>query len=871
MGNNTVGTPSAGVTASASKSTSPLRYIPATLASLFVLSVLMGTGAYRYAEPLFYGLFLKQKGEPPVSTGTVLVTSDAGAGAMDAATLARLAAAILERGPAVVALGPSDAADPSALESLETLEGGDPLPPGQLVLSHTFTGFRPWTVSDGPVPSNPPLVSRSLYPLLDGPEPGLRLPLGAEMDVSDTLITRGARENGASQATTGFAYPLNGSGVFSVPAFARLERGVTASLGIEAARRMLGVPSGKIGYVEGVGVLFNASHVLPIDASGEIPLRFHGGGGIPIIPASRFLEGRVSATEVQGKLIFVDPSAPGRPVIRTVAGPRTAVEIQAALASNFLEGHLISAPGWGRVLAVIAGILFAAGIILVLLLDFGAVGSFLLAAILFIAYPVLSLVLFLKSSWWLPPELPPLMVLAAYLPFAATRAMGPARRARPQSIQPRPGSDPSLVSMPPLGRPVPGSQFQTPPQGMPQVQPFSQTPQARPSAPSPAPAGPASIPPHSPQNFQGFGHSAPQTQPPRPRPAAPKERQGAGAMAADAPMPESRFVDPRDPPVLPRDPNITVDMHPAPAPAPRPVHQPQPPAQPQTPHTGIVGDDIERDAKGGLVRVGKYRIVRKMGFGSAGDVFEGFDTHMGRKVAIKTITKNAAAHFDRASERFVLEAKAAGSLNHPCINTIYDFGTIGSVSYMVLEYLDGITLSQWMRGNPVPPRPAAINHWLQQICSALDYAHGAKIIHRDLKPSNLMVVNNGATIKLLDFGIAKMEDVGLTQTGMTVGTPSYMSPEQLSGIKVGPGSDQYGLAVVIYQLFTYKLPYIGSKIPELCNRILKNDIIPITDFNPSLGAPFWDALKKAMAKTPEERYPSCLALYTALEAAFPNP
>ena len=725
MGKYTVGTPSAGVAAAAGKSTSPLRYIPATLASLFVLSVLIGTGAYRYAEPLCYGFFLKQKGAPPASTGTVLVTTDPGAGAMDAATLARLAAAILERGPAVVALGPSDAADHSDLESAAALEGGDPIPPGQLVLSHTFTGFTPWTVSDGPAPSNPPLVSRSLYPLLDGPEPGLGLSLGGGMDVTDTLITRGYREAGSPQATTGFAFPLGGSGVFSVPAFARLERGVTAALGIEAARRVLGVPAGKIGYVEGVGVLFNASHVLPIDARGEIPLRFHGAGGIPAIPASRFLEGRVSATEVQGKLVFVDPSAPGRPIIRTVAGPRTAVEIQAVLASNFLEGHLISAPGWGRALSVIAGILFAAGIILVLLLDFGPMGSFLLAALLFIAYPMLSLILFLKSSWWLPPELPPLMVLAAYLPFAATRALGPARRARPQSIQPRPGSDPSLVSMPPLGRPVPGSQYHTPPLGMPQVQPLNQTPQARHSpaslaTPHSAPT-PASIPPHSPQNFQGFGQSIPNgmqghhgqqaQQPQRPRPAAPKERQGAGAMAADAPVPESRFADPRDPPVIPHDvnANTTVDMQPAPPLAPRPIHA-QPPAQTQAPQTGNGGNDIERDAKGGLVRVGKYRIVRKMGFGAAGDVFEGFDTHMGRKVAIKTITKNAAAHFDRASERFVLEAKAAGSLNHPCINTIYDFGTIRDVSYMVLEYLDGITLSQWMRGNPVPPgrRPSTI-------------------------------------------------------------------------------------------------------------------------------------------------------------------
>ncbi|GEM_PF-2614887 len=873
MGNNTLGSPSVGVTAAARKKASPFRYIPATLASLFVLSVLLGTGAYRYVEPWFYGAFLKTMGEPLASASTVIVSADGGSRTMDAATVARLAAAILERGPAVVALGPSDAPDSSTLESLE---GGDGIPAGPLVLSHTFSGFRPWTVSDNPPQSYPPVLAHSLYPLLDGPEPALSLPLGEAMDLSDTLITRNGRADGDRDATTGFAAPFNGTEtgtrIFSVPAFVRLGRGVVAGLGIESARRALGVPAGKIGYVEGVGVLFNASHVLPIDPSGEIPLRFPGPNGIPRIPASRFLEGRVSAVEVQGKIVFVDPTAPGKASIQTVAGPRTATEIQATLASDFMDGTLISAPGWGRALPVIAGILFAAATIIALLLDFSAIAAFALAALLTVLYPIVCYLLFVKSSCWLPPELPPLMVLAVYLPFAATRAMSPARK-RPQSIQPRPGYDPSLVSMPPLGRPVPGSQFATPPQGLPYVPPAAAAQPVPGPLPSqqttrPAPTGPSSIPP-APQSAPTFSQ-APQTQ--RPRPQAPKERQGAGAMAADAPTPEARFSDPRDPPMLPRDPNApvrdpngAVDLKPISS-SPRPLQQQAP-----MPHTGQVGDDIERDAKGGLVRVGKYRIVRKMGFGSAGDVFEGFDTHMGRKVAIKTITKNAAAHFDRASERFVLEAKAAGSLNHPCINTIYDFGTIRDVSYMVLEFLDGITLSQWMRGNPVPPRPAAISHWLQQICSALDYAHGAKIIHRDLKPSNLMVVNNGATIKLLDFGIAKMEDVGLTQTGMTVGTPSYMSPEQLSGIKVGPASDQYGLAVVIYQLFTYKLPYIGTKIPELCNRILKNDIIPITDANPSLGAPFWEALRKAMAKTPEERYPNCLALCAALESAFPNP
>ncbi|MEO7425652.1 MAG: protein kinase, partial [Fibrobacteria bacterium] len=661
------------------------------------------------------------------------------------------------------------------------------------------------------------------------PEPGLRLQLGRDLDLSDTAIAKPSRWAGGPEPSTGFAWPRRGTGVFSVPAFLRLPRGVVANLGVEAARRELGVAAGKIGYVEGVGVLFNASHVLPIDARGKIPVRFHGPGGIPRIPAARFLEGRVSASEVSGKVVFVDPGLPGLAAIGTVAGPRTATEIQASLAANFLEGTVISEPGWGASLPVVLGTLCILLLALAWFLEFGATATFALAVSLGLAYPLIAIAVFLKASLWLPPELPSLMVAAAYLPFALRRWFAPAppSRGRPQSIQPSAGYDPALISMPSLGRPSPATPAaaSTPKNPMPGIPP---TPR------SPTPAG----------FFPNIPAQPPQpavTEKPR---TAPRERQGGPSSTASA-APSG------EPPLPVSNPNATPDMPPAPA--------------------GAAADDIERDGKGGLVRVGKYRIVRKTGFGSGGDVFEGFDTHMGRKVAIKTITKNAVATFDRASERFVLEAKAAGSLNHPCINTIYDFGSIRDVSYMVLEYLDGITLSQWMRGHPVPPRPLQVAHWLQQVSSALDYAHGHKIIHRDLKPSNLMVVNDGATIKLLDFGIAKMEDVGLTQTGMTVGTPSYMSPEQLSGVKVGPASDQYGLAVVIYQLLTYKLPYIGTKIPELCNRILKNDIVPITDVDPSLGAPFWEALRKAMARTPEERYPNCLALFAALEAAFPNP
>ncbi len=330
-------------------------------------------------------------------------------------------------------------------------------------------------------------------------------------------------------------------------------------------------------------------------------------------------------------------------------------------------------------------------------------------------------------------------------------------------------------------------------------------------------------------------------------------------------------------------PRFPKKIIPLPVSPPAPVSTPLPPTikperprsfqnvslmQAPTPENGKAAEDSEigRDGKGSLVQLGKYKIIRKMASGAGGDVFEGLDTQMGRRVAIKTITKNAMLHFDRAAERFAVEAKAAGSLNHPGINIIYDFGHVKDVSYMVLEYLDGVTLSQWMKTHPIP-EPRKIMPWIEQFASALDYAHSHHIVHRDIKPANLMLVNNDSHVKLLDFGIAKMEDVMLTQTGMTVGTPSYMSPEQLMGSSVGPRSDQYALAVVIYQMLSHKLPYAGSKIPELCNHILKHEIIPLTEANPSIPTTLWQALEKAMTKAIEDRYENCTALYQALKAA----
>jgi hypothetical protein len=840
--------------------------MPATLAASGALAALvLLPQATSWIRPWIYGLYLEAAGPPPPSSLAALVTLDAEEAALASmgldAFVPDLTEAILRHRPAAVAWALPGGGE----EASESLRG----PQGPIVLGAAFERLAR---DDGEALAGEESLARSAYPHLEEAA-GLRLPRGEGLSLPGELPWRSA--TGAFTgplAAAGDAPSLSGR-LYSLPAFARHGRGVVAGLGVEAVRRALGIPAASVNHVEGVGVLFDPAHILPVDGEGRMLLRFHPPSGIPALRASAVLRDEVGPGDLRGKVVIV-AEADAAPV-STVAGWLQPGRLWATAASNLLEKGIVSAPSWGGILSVAMGLSFSAILLAVLFADAGGLITLLLGILLAALYPALSLWLFVKSSWWLPPELPAFMIAGSALPFALARMLSPRRRAAAPPIRPAPAYDPVVAMGGGPMRPAPGAPAAPRPPGSTPARGIPRTPA------SPAAAASAAPQPRTPSSRERQGPAAPDT-PPRapqavpasagapPQPAPRPAQQAAAAPAApaqpampvQAPQPAAPAADPppaaeafRDPPAVP-----------GPA-APRPAVTPMMPVMPH-PHGGTISDDIERDAKGGLVRVGKYRIVRKMGFGSGGDVFEGFDTHMGRKVAIKTITKEASSHFDRAAERFVVEAKAAGSLNHPCINTIYDFGSIRDVSYMVLEYLDGVTLSQWMRQHPVPS-PRDVAHWVRQICSALDYAHSQRVIHRDLKPANLMVVNQGATIKLLDFGIAKLEDVGLTQTGMTVGTPSYMSPEQLTGSKVTAASDQYGLAVVIYQLFTYKLPYQGTKIPELCNRILKNELIPITEANPSLGAPFWEALKKALSKSPEDRYPDCAALCDALEAAHP--
>lgn len=269
--------------------------------------------------------------------------------------------------------------------------------------------------------------------------------------------------------------------------------------------------------------------------------------------------------------------------------------------------------------------------------------------------------------------------------------------------------------------------------------------------------------------------------------------------------------------------------------------------------------------------IGPYRLVEKLGTGGMAEVYKAYQPRLDRYVAIKFIRPEFAAD-EGFRSRFEREAKAIARLSHPNIVHIYDFGEEGNLYYLVMEYIDGGTLKE---------RLAVLNsagetmEWgevcriARQVGEALDYAHQQGIVHRDVKPANVMLTADGRAV-LNDFGIARMVGAtsGLTQTGTTVGTPAYMSPEQIRGEQIGPSSDLYSLGVVLYEMLTGRVPFSADTPLAIMYKQL-NDPIPLPrTLNPALPQATEAVVLRALAKEPADRYPSGQALVRALEQSL---
>jgi len=261
-----------------------------------------------------------------------------------------------------------------------------------------------------------------------------------------------------------------------------------------------------------------------------------------------------------------------------------------------------------------------------------------------------------------------------------------------------------------------------------------------------------------------------------------------------------------------------------------------------------------------LTKAGRYEVLRELGRGSMGVVYEGFDPVINRRIAIKTMLTEGLTgqEFLEYKARFQREAQAAGVLSHPNIVNVFDYGEDGGMLYLVMEYLEGKSLEKLVDEQGQLPIQTIIPMF-NQVCSALDHAHQHEVVHRDIKPANIMILDNGL-VKVTDFGIAKMMSLGMTQAGQILGTPNYMSPEQVKGRQVDGRSDIFSLGIILYDLVTGEMPFGGQNITTVIYRIINVNPIPPRELDATIHPGLSYVICKALAKSPDERYQTCREL-----------
>jgi len=284
------------------------------------------------------------------------------------------------------------------------------------------------------------------------------------------------------------------------------------------------------------------------------------------------------------------------------------------------------------------------------------------------------------------------------------------------------------------------------------------------------------------------------------------------------------------------------------------------PAEPEK-----LSDTDRQAASDGIKNLGRYQVTSVVGKGAMGLVYKAIDPAINRPVALKTIRLDFVddpEEMAELKERLFREAQAAGKLSHPNIVTIYDVGSEGHLQYIAMEFLEGQTLESVFK-KKTKFNYRIISQIITQICNALDYAHDKGIVHRDIKPANIMIMKD-YRIKVMDYGIARIDSSSMTKTGIAMGTPNYISPEQLRGTAVDRRADLFSLGIVMYEMLLGRRPFKGENITSLIYSILNHEPEKPSNVNPQVPLLFDHIIMKALKKNTAERYQKASEITAAL-------
>ncbi|HEU4642786.1 MAG TPA: serine/threonine-protein kinase [Gemmatimonadaceae bacterium] len=264
-----------------------------------------------------------------------------------------------------------------------------------------------------------------------------------------------------------------------------------------------------------------------------------------------------------------------------------------------------------------------------------------------------------------------------------------------------------------------------------------------------------------------------------------------------------------------------------------------------------------------LAQIGKYQITELVGEGAMGVVYRAIDPVLSRPVAIKVMTESLA-HEPEQRDRFVREAQTAGSLQHPNIVTIYDCGEVDGHPYIAMEYIEGADLAAILERHEPLPLKAKLDIAIDAL-SGLSFAHRHGVVHRDIKPANIRITEDGRA-KLMDFGIAQLSTSSMTRTGVMMGTPNYMAPEQVMGEKTSPATDIFAFGAVLFELLTGSKLFHGPTLHNIFFKIVSEEAPSVRSILPGLPAALDHIVQRALAKDPKDRYPSALDMANDLSA-----